>query len=170
MTKLLFAFFFLFVGIIPTHNFYVSTTSIRYVPEEKVLQITIQVFLDDFEAVLQQSGNKNIKLNPADSQEEIDQEVADYFQKKLLFKALGETINFDFLGKVYKNDLLVAYLELKVDSPLTQLHIKNNFFYEYLPDQKNIIHLKVASKRKSFLAISNKSEFEVPDDFFDFKD
>jgi hypothetical protein len=57
-----------------------------------------------------------------------------------------------------------------VDSPLTQLHIKNNFFYEYLPDQKNIIHLKVASKRKSFLAISNKSEFEVPDDFFDFKD
>ena len=41
---------------------------------------------------------------------------------------------------------------------------------EYLPDQKNIIHLKVASKRKSFLAISNKSEFEVPDDFFDFKD
>lgn len=168
MTKLLLAFFF--VGIVPNHNFYVSTTSIRYAPEEKVLQITIQVFLDDFEAVLQQTGNKNIKLNPAVSQEEIDQEVVNYFQKKVLFKARGETLNFDFLGKVYKNDLLVSYLELKVDTPLTQFQIKNNLFYEYLSDQKNIIHLKVASKRKSFLAISNKSEFEVPDDFFDFKD
>tara|TARA_B100001250_G_C19527824_1_gene668933 strand:+ start:237 stop:749 length:513 start_codon:yes stop_codon:yes gene_type:complete len=169
MTKLFLGTFCSLLGAASLHNFYVSTTSIRFVPEEKSIQITTQVFIDDFESVLQQSGNKKTKLIPEISQDEIDSLVEDYFRKNITFKAQGKTMDFDFLGKVYKSDVLVAYMELQMDSIMSQLSIKNTIFFDYLPDQKNIIHLKGSSKRKSFLAVSSKPLFEVPNYFFALK-
>ena len=167
MTKLFLVFFIYLSGAVSFHNFYVSTTSIRFVPDEKSLQITTQVFLDDFESVLQQNGHEKTKLIPEVSQEEIDILVEDYLRKNITFKAQEKTIDFEFLGKVYKNDVLIAYMELKMDSIQSSLSIKNTIFFDYLPDQKNIIHFKFASKRKSFLAVSSKYIFEIPKDFFD---
>ena len=167
MTKLFLGFFIYLLGAVSFHNFYVSTTSIRFVPDEKSLQITTQVFLDDFESVLQQNGHEKTKLIPEVSQQEIDILVEDYLRKNITFKAQEKTIDFEFLGKVYKNDVLIAYMELKMDSIQSSLSIKNTIFFDYFPDQKNIIHFKFASKRKSFLAISSKSIFEIPNDFFD---
>ena len=167
MTKLFLGFFIYLLGAVSFHNFYVSTTSIRFVPDEKSLQITTQVFLDDFESVLQQNGHEKAKLIPEVSQEGIDILVEDYLRKNITFKAQEKTIDFEFLGKVYKNDVLIAYMELKMDSIQSSLSIKNTIFFDYFPDQKNIIHFKFASKRKSFLAVSSKSIFEIPNDFFD---
>jgi len=149
-----------------SHNFYVSTTSIKFVSEEKTLQITVQVFLDDFEAALQHQENEKIKLTPGVSKKEIDSLVEGYFKKNIIFKTEGEVIDFDFLGKVYKNDLLLAYMELKRVPTNTELSLKNTLLFNLLPDQKNIIHLKVGSKRKSFLAVYSKSKFDLPRDFF----
>ena len=167
MTKLFLGFFIYLLGAVSFHNFYVSTTSIRFVPDEKSLQITTQVFLDDFESVLQQNGHEKTKLIPEVSQEEIDILVEDYLRKNITFKAKEKTIDFEFLGKVYKNDVLIAYMELKMDSIQSSLSIKNTIFFDYLPDQKNIIHFKFASKRKSFLAVSSKYIFEIQKDFFE---
>ena len=168
MTKVFLVVLCSLLGAVSLHNFYVSTTSIRFVPEENSLQITTQVFLDDFESVLQQYGNENISLTPDGSQVKIDSLIEDYFRKNIIFNAKGEKMNFDFLGKVYKIDVLVAYMELKMDTIVSPLSIKNTILFDYLSDQKNIIHLKLASKRKSFLAVSSKSIFEIPKDFFDF--
>ena len=167
MTKLFLGFFIYLLGAVSFHNFYVSTTSIRFIPDEKSLQITTQVFLDDFESVLQQNGHEKTKLIPEVSQQDIDILVEDYLRKNITFKAQEKTIDFEFLGKVYKNDVLIAYMELKMDSIQSSLSIKNTIFFDYLPDQKNIIHFKFASKRKSFLAVSSKYIFEIPKDFFE---
>lgn len=169
MTNLFLGFLYSLLGAVSLHNFYVSTTSVRFVPDEKSLQITTQVFLDDFESALRLYGNENLRLIPDTSQVKIDSLVEDYFRKNIIFKAQGETMNFDFLGKVYKNDVMVAYMELQMDTIVSPLSIKNTIFFDYLSDQKNIIHLKLASKRKSFLAVSSKSIFEIPKDFFDFQ-
>lgn len=166
MNHLFLGFFLWIMGALSSHNFYVSTTSIKFVPKEKTFQITAQVFLDDFEAALQHQGNETVKLAPDISQKKIDSLVEDYFKKNIVFKADGEVIDFNFLGKVYKNDLILAYMELKRVPTNSELSLKNTMLFNLLPDQKNIIHLKVGSKRKSFLAVYSKSKFELPSDFF----
>ena len=167
MTKVVLVFLFSLLGAVSIHNFYVSTTSIRFVLEENSIQITTQVFLDDFESVLRQQGNYKTKLIPEIPQKVIDSLVEDYFRENITFKAQGKKIDFDFLGKRYKSDVLVAYMELQMDTVVSPFVIKNTIFFDYLPDQKNIIHLKLDSSRKSFLAVSSKSIFEVPKDFFE---
>ena len=169
MTKCFLVFFYCSLyGLAPIHNFYVSTTSVRYVPNEHSFQITTPRFLDDVESALSLNTN-NIRLTPESSQVKIDSLIEDYFRKNIIFKAQGEKMNFDFLGKVYKSDVLVAYMELKMDTIGSSLSITNTILFDYLSDQKNIIHLKLASKRKSFLAVSSKSIFEIPKEFFDFQ-
>ncbi len=169
MIKLSLAYFFWFLGALSTHNFYVSTTSIRFVAVDKTLQITTQVFLDDFESILNIFEEDKIELKAGGSQEEIDKIVKDYLQKKITFNNGEHSFTYNFLGKIYRNDLMVAYMELKLDSAPKHFNIKNSLFYELFPDQKNIIHLKAGSKRKSFLAVSSKSEFEIPEDFLIFQ-
>lgn len=159
-------FFFWIMEAVCAHNFYISTTSIKFIPEEKSLQITAQVFLDDFEAAIHHEVNKKVKLTSVAPQKEIDSLVKDYFKKNIIFKSKEKIIDFDFLGKVYKNDLLLAYMELKSIPTDSELSLKNTLLFNLLPEQKNIIHLKVGSKRKSFLAVSSKFEFELPQDFF----
>ena len=136
MTKYFLGFFCSLFGLAPVHNFYVSTTSVRYVPNENSFQITTQVFLDDFESALRLNGNENISLTPDGSQVKIDSLIEDYFRKNIIFKAKGEKMNFDFLGKVYKMDVLVAYMELKIDTIVSPLSIKNTILFDYLSDQK----------------------------------
>ena len=64
MNPLFFGYLFCILGTLSFHNFYISTTSIRFVPEDNTFQITAQVFLDDFEATLLQYGDEKIKLIP----------------------------------------------------------------------------------------------------------
>ena len=100
MTKLFLGFYIYLLGAVSFHNFYVSTTSIRFVPDEKSLQITTQVFLDDFESVLKQNGHEKTKLIPEVSQEDIDILVEDYLRKNITFKAQEKTIDFGNTGIV----------------------------------------------------------------------
>ena len=124
-----------------------------------------------YNSLPQIKGNNNVYFLLSngihlDDEEEIDSLIEDYFRKNITFKVHGEIVDFDFLGKVYKSDVLIAYMELQLDTIAPPLSIENTIFFDYLPDQKNIIHLKLASKRKSFLAVSSKSVFEIPNDFF----
>ena len=142
------------------HKFYVSTTSIKYIPEDRSLQITVQVFTDDFEFTLQKKSS-GIKLNPDNKVELVDSLIKKYFIKNLVFKSKDSILQFDYLGKIYRNDLLVAYLEILLDSTITNFDVKNTLLFDFTDDQKNILHFRSRGRRKSFLSVSSRHTFEV---------
>tara|TARA_B100001094_G_scaffold321100_1_gene368308 strand:+ start:1216 stop:1719 length:504 start_codon:yes stop_codon:yes gene_type:complete len=142
------------------HKFYVSTTSIKYIPEDRSLQITAQVFTDDLEFTLQKITS-GIKLNPDNKVEMVDSLIKKYFKKNLVFKFKDSILQFDYLGKIYRNDLLVAYLEILLDSTITNFNVKNTLLFDFTDDQKNILHFRSKGRRKSFLSVSSRHTFEV---------
>ena len=142
------------------HKFYVSTTLIKFIPEDRSLQITSQVFADDFELALQKMAS-GIKLNPDNKANLVDSLTKKYFQKKLVFKSDERIIPFDYLGKIYRNDLLVAYLEIFLDSTVTNFDVKNTLLFDFTDDQKNILHFRSQGRRRSFLSVSSKNTFNV---------
>ena len=60
------------------HKFYVSTTSIKFIPDNRSLQITAQVFADDFEFALKKMAS-GIKLNPDNNADLVDSLTKKYF-------------------------------------------------------------------------------------------
>ncbi len=142
------------------HKFYVSTTSIKFIPEERSLQITAQVFADDFEFVLKKMAS-GIKLNPDNNPDLADSLTKKYFQENLVFKSKQRDLSFDYLGKIYRNDLLVAYLEILLDSTVTNFDVKNTLLFDFTDDQKNILHFRSQGRRRSFLSVYSKHTFDV---------
>ena len=149
--------FLTFLVLIPNYNkhkFYISNTSIKFIPKTRSLQITTQIFANDLEATINKK-TKGIKLNPDNNIELADSLTREYFKKNLVFKNQNEIIDCDFLGKIYRNDLLVCYLEIKLDNYIKSIEVKNTLLFDFSNDQKNILHFLSEGRRRSFLSVSS---------------
>lgn len=142
-----------FLSEIP-HKFYVSTTVVFYKEEEKALQITSQIFIDDLELALQEQY-PDIRLAPDSNKNTTDSLMIQYFNDHLEFKSAKTILPMRYLGREYKNDIAVHYIEIKSENSLEKLQIENRILLSLFEDQKNIVHFKHKQIRKSFLLDKN---------------
>ena len=139
-----------------SHKFYVSTLVIEYEEEEKTLQITSQIFIDDLELVLKKN-DPSLRLAPDNRKELIDSLVNQYFEQKIKMQSNSKPLKLNYLGREYKNDIAVNYIEIDLEDTLEKIEIENKLLFEFFDDQKNIIHFKHKQTRKSFLLHKNNS-------------
>ncbi len=132
------------------HKFYVSTTNIVYKSEKKSIQITTQLFIDDIELLLQQDSPE-VRLDPDSDSKHINTILEAVLNRVFRIQIDQEFINFKFIGREYKHDILQCYMEIEVLSPPEAISIQNTIFFNLFEDQQNIIHFKNGNRRKSFL-------------------
>ena len=65
------------------HEYYVSVTNIEYVNEQQSLQIISQIFIDDFEKLLQERYDETITLAPDNNKTNIEKYMERYLEDKL---------------------------------------------------------------------------------------
>ena len=66
-----------------THEYYLSTTTVRWVPEKNQLQFTSRFFLEDIEALMQEEVDPKVQFSPDSSKEAIDAFVSDFYTKNI---------------------------------------------------------------------------------------
>lgn len=150
--KFIFLAIFISFSFAKTHEYYLSTTKVRWVPEKNQLQFTSHFFLDDIEALMQEEVDPKVQFSPDSSKEAIDAFVSDFYTKNIAIVLEGEQHSLTYLGREYKDDLLVVYAELNPNNErLDNLQINASFLVDFLPTQQNIFHLTSPTKKKSFL-------------------
>lgn len=158
-------FLILFLGLsllsmTVAHKFYVSVTNIRYSEAEETFQITTRVFIDDLEAVLLERYGVKTSLATDAEVNDANAYIEKYLNRKMVFKVNGEHVPYTFLGKEYETDIAICYLELPVGplSEISTLEIQNDVLTDMFEEQQNVVHFRIADKRKSFVLIreSNK--------------
>ena len=142
------------------HKFHVTTTNIQYKSEINTLQIITQLFIEDAELLLQQT-NKNIRLDPDSKGQFIDSILEFNLKNNLQIYFKDSLLAYDFLGKEYKNDIVLCYLEISQLNRFKKIRLKNTIFFNLFKDQKNIIHFKSQDIRKSYLLENKKPEVEI---------
>ena len=140
------------------HKYYISLTKIEYKKEEKLLQVTMRIFIDDLENTLNSTFNKNIELALPNESEDIDTLISKYISTKFNVKINNLDTTYFYLGKEYENDVVYLYLELKNIDQINSIEIKNNMLMEMFPEQKNIIKLNINSLKKTFLLTNQKDK------------
>jgi len=143
-----------------THKYYVSTTEIEYKIERNTLQITLQLFTDDAELMLQQK-DPNVRLDPDFDAKKVDILLDSELSKALQLFADQSALELSFLGKEYKNDIVKCYLEVQLKDKIQELEIFNTVFFSLFEEQQNIIHFKVSEGRKSFLLHSRRPSVKI---------
>ncbi len=161
--KSIYLVFTLIVGFILTssntkHEYYVSVTNIEYAKEQQSVQIISQIFIDDFETLIRERYDETITLAEDDEPEIVDEYMKRYLRDKLKITINGTTHSLNYIGKEYKDDITYCYLEIENIKNIKSIHVVNRILFDVLPDQQNIVRLKLLNKNKSFLLISDNDE------------
>ena len=155
----------LFLGILFTsfnviHEYYLSTTSLKWVPAKQQLQITSRFFLEDIEALMQEKTGQQVVFFPDSNPAEIDAFIKEFYLNNLAVTLDGKQQKIDYLGREYQDDLLVVYAEILMSSiELKRLNVKATFLTDFLSGQQNIIHLSAPKQKRSFLLTHKKTAF-----------
>ena len=150
-------FIFLFIvqlGIhgYENHEFYVSTTSVDFVLDKNVIQITSQFFLDDVENLIKFKKPNTTLIFEKTSNEDNNLIVRDFIQKNFKISINRKIQELKYLGYELKDDLLVVFYETKFcDSQIFNIEVFNSFLINFIESQKNIVHLNFKNVKKSFL-------------------
>ncbi len=147
--------FSLFVWVLfvqaTTHPYYVSTMEIDYRPDRSALQITIRVFTDDWQLMLNTVYDHNLRLDPDSDAAQTVTHSSGYLQKEIELKLNNTEVQPFFLGMEYQGDQIVFYLEVKGVVEVKTLTVSNSILFETLEGQQNIVRIKTPTKRKSYL-------------------
>ena len=144
------------INNIDVHDYYVSTTEVNF-SYNNHLQITVKVFIDDFEEMIQDNNN-NLKLAPDSDSKKIDQITNQYISEKLIIKINNSQLKYEFIGREYKSDILQLYYEAVLTEKVQVITFENNILYDYFKNQQNIVHFKNDKFRRSFLFTKNNSK------------
>ena len=140
------------------HKYYVSYTEIDYRPDLEVFQITVRMFIDDFQSMLQKGYDSELLLDPDSDPKKIDACSAHYLQKKIKLNIDEQPMVLNYLGKTYDIDQMSFFLEVPAVPNFQTLTVENTLLFELFDDQQNIVRVKTPTQRKSFLQIQGRAK------------
>ena len=141
------------------HAFHISRCEINYTKQDKALQFSIHIFLDDLEDALALKGQKSLKLCTPHEDVNGDQYIQNYINDKIKINVNGKIARLEMLGKETSKDKLAVwcYLEITNVTELKTLSIGNKLLLEVFNDQKNIVDFTIDNKKKSFFIFDQKA-------------
>ena len=142
------------------HKFYVSVTNVNYSEKDSALQITSRIFIDDFEAVLQERYGFEAHLATDKESKEANAYVEKYLRAKFAVEVDGANTSYTFIGKKYETDVMICFIEVPdVDlTETTSIQIENEVLTDIFEEQQNIVHFKIDGQKKSFVLIKSDTK------------
>lgn len=138
------------------HEFHTSIAEIEYNTKSRAFEVSLRVFIDDFEKGL---GNISGKKETLDNTNKHDKLIMDYINAHFyMLNRRGKKKAMSFIGKEFKVDAIWLYIEIPFRESLRKAKFNNSILMEHFNDQVNIINLKYKGKKESFLF--KKTEFE----------
>lgn len=128
------------------HEYYVGVFKADYYPKDQQIELTARLFTDDFEQALSAFAGKRISLDQASQHEQL---IARYCAQKISFAGDNGKIRLQFVGVESAPDVTHVYLEASDFGQLTTLQVEIRIFFETLPGQTNIFHLRTNGKTQS---------------------
>lgn len=140
------------------HKFYLSLTDIVYDQQKERLEITSDVFIDDFQNLLEKRYQRNFLLVEGYEFNYTKKFIKKYLADKFSIRLESNQKQVKYLGKQYRDDKLRFYLYVNNVKPFDQIQITNKILMDLFEDQKNMIHVNNGSITKSLLLEKGRAE------------
>lgn len=145
------------------HTYHSSLTRIDYNSNEKLFEITIQLFTHDV-VPLMKTLSAGSKENEAEYDKALLKYVGENFELSNEKGSIGDLV---WVGKETKVDVVYVYVEIPYDGASTDFKLKNSILFDLFPTQKNLVTLTIGEKRSDLFFINGdkfkKLEFRGED-------
>ncbi|WP_456376237.1 DUF6702 family protein [Lutibacter sp.] len=132
------------------HKYYISLCEIEYVEEQKSLQITLGLFIDDIEFTLNKDHDTILNLATKNEVKNIDAYYKTYLNKHFKITLNNNPTSFIYIGKEYDDNIVRFYLEITNVETLKSIEVKNTSLLRDFKNQENIIKIKANKIDKTF--------------------
>ena len=127
----------LFHSVVFSHQFFLTTTEVRLSDNQKSLEITIQTFTHDVEALLKKADFNLANLGSERENKDIDDFIIDYLSDNFII----QDHYWRYLGKKIDGDFTLFFLEIdKFNSP-SDVAVFNTIFMDMYKKQQNIMNV-----------------------------
>ena len=130
------------------HTFHTSLTRIDYNAEQKIYEITIQLFTHDLVPLLEKTSGKRVDLDKSDA----DKSILDYLNKNfILIDKTGEAKKLKWVGKEAETDTVWLFLETPAAESPENYQLQNTIFFESFPEQTNLVICRYEGKKADLM-------------------
>ncbi|NJN27879.1 MAG: hypothetical protein HC819_18850 [Cyclobacteriaceae bacterium] len=144
--------FLAFFAMLGSHPFHVSVCELDHNSKTNTIDISMKLFIDDFQLALQKQGHQDLFID-----DETDQELLSaYLKEKFVLSIDGRQLNWVFLGFELIDEEIKCYLQVKDIVTIASITVENNTLTEHIPDQVNLHHFDYKGTTKSFRTSSAK--------------
>lgn len=140
---------FTFIGFSSIeHDFHLSKGSLKYKPDQKALQLSMHVYIDDFEEALRNRGIDSLYILTKKESADADHYIGLYIKENFRVSFDDVPVELNYIGKEISEDLagMWVYLEgtdLEAPSSAT---IDYSVLMETFDDQRNILSVQINDK------------------------
>ena len=124
-------------SVVFSHQFFLTTTELRLSDNQKNLEITIQTFTHDVEALLKKADFNLANFGSERENKDIDDFIIDYLSDNFII----QDCYWRYLGKKIDGDFTLFFLEIdKFNSP-SNVSVFNTIFMDMYQKQQNIMNV-----------------------------
>ncbi|MFT4667524.1 MAG: hypothetical protein ACI8YQ_002405 [Polaribacter sp.] len=155
---------FLFLSGNPAaHEIHISKCQVEYSEEDKAIQVTMHIYLDDLEEILRKKGADKLFICTELETEGAEEYLIAYLRKQFQMEVNDKVVEFNFIGKEPSGDLLAAwcYLEFPNITELKNLTIENEVLMDLYDDQKNIVSIMAPGNQQGYFLFEKGSAIET---------
>ncbi|WP_290791978.1 DUF6702 family protein [Flavihumibacter sp. UBA7668] len=131
------------------HPFYVGVTEVQHNQPEKTLEISIKLFIDDFERGLTDQYKTAVDLSNPKDPKQTETWVFQYIQNNFKLKVDGKPVQLEFVGYEKEREAAWCYVQVKGIGFVQKMELTNTLLYNVLNQQIHLIHLNANNLRKS---------------------
>ena len=133
------------------HSFHVSVSDIKFKEEQKSIQISTRIFLDDLELALRNfSGQQSLDILEKSEWESVQNMLGEYLLTKVTLEdEKGRIYELNYLGAEIEDDVMWCYLEVEKVKKVKSITVTNTVLHEVWEDQENLVHFRAFGDVKS---------------------
>ncbi len=157
------SFWLLMASHLFVHDIHISKSETAYNQNDKAFQISLHIFIDDFEEILIKGSPDKLYLGTEKEVPYADSVMMQYLEKHFIIRVDQQIINGYLLGKELSEDLLAywLYIEIPFEPSFTELSITYDVLMDLYEDQRNILLLDLPGKKRSYFLFHPKHRTET---------
>lgn len=138
------------------HPLHVSVCEMTCEEDGPGMEITVKIFADDFEAVLNSLSGLTLKMGTEEEHAQTDQLIEEYVLQKLQLELDGKPIRPMFMYKEIEDIATWVYLYIEDVTEAKTITVANHVMLHWFDDQVNVVHLDCGGKMNSTFFSSNR--------------
>lgn len=144
------------------HPIHVSICEIEYDQNNKALEMTLRIFLDDLEKEIRLDRNQpELDITELPSGLDLNDILNKYLDKRFKVSINDKAREYTLLGHEIETDVVYCYMEITKVKKLKSIEIVNSILTNVYDDQTNLVHIEVDDKIRSMRMVRSETTDKI---------